>query len=392
MAAFNTLRASLFGLLLLLLCTSPASAYNRRACQAPTRNPLNGCPHGTLLVGPAQKFTSVQAAVLSLGNATTAATILILPGNYTEQVNATRQGPLTLLGQTSHPNDATKNTVNILWHNATGTATTGTYDNAYTSVLTIAPTFNASATGSGPSGTPVEAGTPFGNYNFRVYNLNLINDYLPYSAGPSLALSMSYANAGFYYSQFLSYQDTVYVGKLGNAYMYGCIVGGQTDFFYGFGTLWVTDSQIELRGCGGGITAWKGTNTSFVNHYGVYIHNGVVEKANTTLNITHQCALGRPWNAQHRSIFANNYLDDSIKPSGYIQWSATDPRVNFNTTMAEYKDFGPGFNLTGRLEASNTTIEMTPEQYSLYDIPAKVFQCPSGEFGNVAWIDQHPQA
>lgn len=162
-----------------------------------------------MLVGPTAKFTSVQEAVLSLGNTTTAYTILILPGNYTEQVNVTRQSPLTLLGQTSHPNDASKNTVNIIWHNATGTATTGTYDNAYTSTLTIAPDFNASATGSGTDGNPVPAGTPFGNTNFRTYNLNFINDYLPYSAGPSLALSMSYANAGFYYTQFLSYQDTV---------------------------------------------------------------------------------------------------------------------------------------------------------------------------------------
>jgi len=196
-------------LALLLASTSPVSAFNRAACQSPTRNPLSGCPRGTLLVGPNEKFTSVQAAVSSLGNTTAAGTVLILPGNYTEQVNVTRRHPLTLLGQTSHPNDASKNTVNIIWHNATGTNTTGTYDNAYTSVLTVAPDFNASTTGSGPSGNPVPADTPFGNIDFRTYNLNFINDYLPYSAGPSLAVSVSYANTGFYYSQFLSYQDTV---------------------------------------------------------------------------------------------------------------------------------------------------------------------------------------
>ena len=93
--------------------------------------------------------------------------------------------------------------------NATGTDETGNYDNAYTSTLTIAPTFNSSLTGSGPTGNTVPPGTPFGNINFRTYNLNFINDYRPYSAGPALALSMSYANGGFYYTQFLSYQDTV---------------------------------------------------------------------------------------------------------------------------------------------------------------------------------------
>ena len=194
-----------------LLWTSAASAlsFNRAQCQCPTRNPLEGCPTGTLLVGRNQTFTSVQSAVLSLPKNNASYTILVLPGNYTEQVNITRQGPVTILGQTSHPNNASANLVNIIWHNATGTATTGTYDNAYTSTLTIAPTLNSSLTGSGPTGNTVPADTPFGNENFRAYNLNFINDYLPYSAGPSLALSMSYSNAGFYCSQFLSYQDTV---------------------------------------------------------------------------------------------------------------------------------------------------------------------------------------
>ena len=190
-----------------------ATDYNRAACQAPTRNPLKGCPKNTVLVGPNESCTSVQEAVLSIPHNDVAYIILILPGNYTEQVNVTRPGPLTLLGQTSHPNKAAKNTVNIIWHDATGNAV-NTYDNAYTSTLTIAPTLNSSLTGAGPDGNPVPPGTPFGNKNFRTYNLNFINDYEPYSAGPSLALSMSYANGGFYYTQFLSYQDTVIIPRL----------------------------------------------------------------------------------------------------------------------------------------------------------------------------------
>ncbi|GAB7347182.1 hypothetical protein MBLNU459_g3294t1 [Dothideomycetes sp. NU459] len=345
------------------------------------------------IAGPNESYTTIQSAVLSLPNNTVPYYILVLPGNYTEQVNVTRPGPLTLLGQTKYPNDNTKNGVNVIWHNATGTATTGTYDNAYTSTLTIAPTFNSSLTGSGPDGNTVPAGTPFGNTNFRAYNLNFVNDYLPYSAGPSLALSVSYANAGFYYCGFYSYQDTIYIGKLGNTYMYNTTVAGQTDFFYGFGTLWVQSSPVRLRGCGGGITAWKGTNTTFVNHYGVYIHDSDVRAANSSLNITGQCALGRPWNAQHRSIFADTYLDASIRPSGYIEWSASTPRVDANTTMAEYRDYGPGFNLTGRLAAANVTIEMTPQQYAPYSTLEKIFQFPfSGKFGNTAWIDRNPKS
>lgn len=116
-----------------------------------------------------------------------------------------------------------------------------------------------------------------------------------------------------------------------------------------------------------------------------------MQKANSSLALTGKCALGRPWNALHRSIFANTYLDDSIEPSGYIEWSASDPRVNVNTTMAEYKTYGPGFNATGRA-AGNVTIVMDKKQYEPYSTVDKVFQYPfSSKGGNTAWIDKDPE-
>ncbi|MCJ1310215.1 hypothetical protein MMC25_003877 [Agyrium rufum] len=359
----------------------PPDVY-RAVCQAPTENPLTGCPAGTLLVGPTAKYKTIQSAVASLPNNTHPAVILILPGNYTEQVNVTRSAPLYLLGQTSHIKSQARNTVNVVWR-----AVAGTGDNAYTATLTVAPNLNADLTGSGPTGFSVPPGTPFGNTDFRTYNLNFINDYAPYSVSPSLALSMGYANAGFYYSGFFSYQDTIYVGKIGSAYFYKSTIAGQTDFFYGFGTAWVQSSDIELRSCGGGITAWKGTNTTFENKYGIYVTESNVHAANTSLSIVGKCALGRPWNAQIRAIFSYNYLDSSILPAGYIQWSATDPRVNNYTFQAEYKDYGPGFNLSARDAAYPITKELTAAQFAPYSSPRKVFQFENGAFGNDAWID-----
>ncbi|KAF1916590.1 pectin lyase fold/virulence factor [Ampelomyces quisqualis] len=364
---------------------------DRKACQFPTENPLDGCPRDTLVIGAGQKYTTVQSAILSLPNDTTRHHILILPGNYTEQVNVTRPGPVYLFGQTRSPNDQKLNTVNIIWRNATGAGVNSTLDNAYTSTLTVAPTFNSSKTGSGPTGDPVLEGTPFGNLDFRAYNIDFINDFRDYATGPALALSVSYANTGFYYCGFYSYQDTVYVGKLGNAYFYKNELAGQTDFFYGFGTAWIASSLVTLRNCGGGITAWKGTNTTFENKYGVYIHDSDVKKANSSLAIAGKCALGRPWNAQHRSIFANCNLDDSIRASGYIAWGATDPRLGANTTMAEYKDYGPGWNVAGRA-VGNVTIVMNDAQYKPYSTVEKVFQHPfNGSFGYTKWIDDKPE-
>lgn len=381
-------------LLGLLSAVDGLSTRQRHACQAPTRDPLSGCPQHTLLVDPNSNtaverrnvFSTIQSAILALPYDNSSATILVQPGQYTEQLNITRPGPLTLLGQTSFPSSLSSNGAEVLWRQATGNANSS-LDNAYTSTLTIAPTLNSSLTGSGPTGNPVPSDTPFGNANFRAYNLNFTNDYAPRSAGPSLALSTSYANTGFYYCSFKSYQDTVYVGKLANSYMKSCEVAGQTDFLYGFGTLWIERSTLLLRSCGGGITAWKGTNTTYANKFGAYIHSSSVTKANSSLSLTGKCALGRPWNAQHRSVFANTYLDDSITPAGYIEWYAKEPRINNYTFMAEYKDLGPGWNETGRREGRITRV-LSEAEWEPYSSPAKVFQYfKSGKTGNDGWVD-----
>ncbi|KAJ5381834.1 uncharacterized protein N7496_004262 [Penicillium cataractarum] len=359
----------------------------RQACQASTSgNPLAGCPKNTLLVSQSHEkanFRTIQSAIDSLPHDDSSQTILILAGNYTEQLNITRPGPLTLLGETNHPRDAEQNQVNVLWAAATSQ---GIYtDNVFTSVMVVAPTLNASLTGYGPSGLSVPEDTPFGCRDFRTYNIDFRNVYADRSAGPSHALSFSRANGGFYYSGFYSYQDTVFVGKLGNAYFYSSVIAGQTDFIYGFGTGWFEGCDLILRGCGGGITAWKGTNTTYTNKFGAYIHNSTIQAANSSVAAAYQakCALGRPWNSAHRSIFANTYEDTLITTSGYVLWSA--PITN-QTLMAEYNDFGPGFNVTGR-RRYNYTVLLNDNEWDSYSSPKKVFLTPDGDAGQISWID-----
>jgi hypothetical protein len=217
----------------------------------------------------------------------------------------------------------------------------------------------------------------------------------------------------------------VYIGKLGNTYFYDSVVAGQTDFLYGFGTLYIEKSLLSLRSCGGGITAWKGkpihvnyikklqisllplyrwkmntpmssliriilgTNTTFDNKYGVYISDSTVRAANSSIApiIKGKCALGRPWNSQHRSIFMNSYFDLSVLPAGYIPWGSTDPRVIAQTFMATYEDVGPGYNETAEI-ASNITRVLDTAEVRPYRLPIDVFQTPNGQFGEIEWIDR----
>ncbi|KAH6659161.1 pectin lyase fold/virulence factor [Truncatella angustata] len=386
----------------------PAKTYAE--CQRRTSNPLKGCPEGTIYVsqissnsscGPHVDFTSIQAAIASLPDDESEQIILIAPGNYTEQLNITRPGPLTLLGVSDDPyrgvsygdvssDTEHKNGVQVLWASANSDNTGKGVDNAITTVLTVAPTWNASLTGSGPTGFAVPADTPFGNSDFRAYNIDFRNIFSEYAAGPALAVNVAYANAGFYGCGFYSYQDTVYIGKLGNAYFYDNVIAGQTDFLYGFGTAWIEKSTLALRNCGGGITAWKGTNTTFTNKYGVYIHDSSVIAANSTIaaDIVGKCPLGRPWNNLHRSIFAGTYLDSSILPAGYIIWTTTDTRFANVTFEAVYNNNGPGDNVTAQV-ASNVTLVLDSDEYEPYSSPARVFITPEGDADDTAWIDSN---
>ncbi|OJJ00508.1 hypothetical protein ASPVEDRAFT_128701 [Aspergillus versicolor CBS 583.65] len=386
------LRPYFWALLLnvLLVCAASIHSNARQRCQ----RSLEACPKGTVVVSasnPKAQFSNVQSAIESLPNDNSSQTILVLAGEYIEQLNVTRPGPVTLLGQTDHITDASKNKVTITWAQANHDNTGQSVDNVFSSVLVVAPTLDSSYTGSGPTGYPVPEDTPFGSVDFRVYNIDFTNTWSDFSDGPAHALSLSRANGGFYYCGFYSYQDTVYVGKLGNAYFYKSIIAGQTDFLYGFGTAWIQSSDILLRNCGGGITAWKGTNTTFENKYGVYIVESTVQAANSSIapEIVGSCPLGRPWNSLHRSIFAHSYEDGSVASSGYIDWIVDgESRLTNGTFMAEYRVFGPGFNQTGRA-STNASIVLTPREYAPYDSPQKVFLTPDGKAGNVDWIDWH---
>ncbi|KAI1362501.1 pectin methylesterase family protein [Xylaria arbuscula] len=379
--------------------TIPAQTYKQ--CQARTSDPLEGCPPGTIYVSQTNgsaTFQTIQGAISSLPNDTSSHFILIAPGIYTEQLNVTRPGPLTLLGATDRPsrgepyadisyNSTHENDVQIYWNSANHDAIFT--DNVFTGVLTVGPNLNATLTGSGPTGFAVPDETPFGNTDFRAYNIDFRNEYTPYSNGPAHAVGVSRANAGFYSCGFYSWQDTVYIGKLGNAYFYDTVVAGQTDFLYGFGTLFIERSSLSLRNCGGGITAWKGTNTTFANKYGVYISNSQLLAANSSIApvITDKCSLGRPWNALQRSLYMNTYFDSSVLPAGYTEWAGQpNGNIGVNTSMAVYNVYGPGYDAAAEA-ASNITKVFGAEEAEPYRRPVDVFMAPNGTQPNIHWID-----
>src|ERR1700749_2099516 len=104
------------------------------------------------------------------------------------------------------------------------------------------------------------------------------------------------------------------------------------NLYTGFGTAWIQHSWIQMRSCGGGVTAWKGTNTTFANKYGVYISDSFLNAANSSIApaMVGKLYLGRPWNAQHRSVYLNTYMDASIRGQGYEKWTSNPLTDNYN--------------------------------------------------------------
>ncbi|KAK7689841.1 hypothetical protein QCA50_006480 [Cerrena zonata] len=345
-------------------------------------SPLEGCPKGTIFVShndTRAQFKSVQEAVLSLPD-TGDAIILIGEGEYHETINVTRSSPLTLLGQLSaFIPDADSSTDNLvqIWDNQ---FVKSGMDDAQSSVLLVAPSFNASLIGAGPTGAPLQP--LFGNVDFKAYNIDFENRAANFAISQALVTDISYANASFYGCTFASYQDTWYTGRNASTYVVDSIIFGQTDYLFGFGTAWFQNVVLANRACGGGIAAWKGTNLTDApgNRYGVYIADSKIIRspdANATTVTKGKCFLGRPWNDLATTVYLRTFMDDSIQPAGWEPFNSDRPVIMNTTFYAEYHSTGPGGNTTARV----------PIEHLLTNEAARDFTIEKVFLETPKWID-----
>ncbi|KAG6855884.1 hypothetical protein H0H87_009707 [Tephrocybe sp. NHM501043] len=169
------------------------------------------------------------------------ATILIATGEYHETINVTRPGPLTLLGQLpsssstslakpKFPLDAapspTSNMVHIYDTNFVHTG----MDDAQSAVLVVAPSYNASLIGAGPT-------------------------------DDANAHTLFYADLFGFGTAFVKHSSS-----------------RGTDFLITLLPRYFQNVILANRACGGGIVAWKGTNLTDApgNKYGAYISDSKI--------------------------------------------------------------------------------------------------------------------
>ncbi|KAF8054257.1 pectin lyase fold/virulence factor [Lyophyllum atratum] len=279
----------LFALLFMLLSTllhTNANAIEKRASRtSPPSGAVVVRKTGTL----SGEFSTVQAAVNSLPNDSSARMIFIYPGTYTEQVSISRAGKTTVLGSTTDTSSYAANSAG---------------NDDLTGTLRVHKD------------------------NFFLYNVNLKNTFgHASSGGQALALSAYGTNHG-YYGLNKGTNSTYIEGAV------DYIWGQHARAFFHRNTI----ASVEA----GSITASGPTSASDASLF-VINKATIITSSAATRSLTGLVYLGRPWSQYARVVYTSCSLGSLINPAGWSIWSTATPNTS-NVLFAEYASTGAAGN------------------------------------------------
>ncbi|KAJ7218371.1 pectinesterase [Mycena pura] len=304
---------------------------------------------GTTTAG---EFATITAALNSLPNDSSSRSVFIFPGTYTEQIDITRSGPLTIYGYTTDTSTYTGNQVIIA---AAGNATTAGSDDA--------------------SGT-----LRIHKNDFHMYNVNVKNTVG--KGVQAIAISQYGSRVGLYACGFFGYQDTLYANQGTQVYLKGYIEGA-TDFIFGrLGSAYFGENTIAVSGPGCITASGRISNDTFSY---VFNQNTIVLASDAASGTSGNIFLGRPWGVSIRKltawhprvIFKNTVINVPMNKALWSVWQPTDP----NTDDVFYGDFNTtGTGSTGAVRPSFATA-LTASQAATFSISSAV----GSDFAT--WVD-----
>ena len=326
--------------------TSSASS-TASSCATPT-------PSATLVVSQNAtdcSYANISAAISALPNDNQPYTIKIEPGVYEEQISITRNGKVTLVGESSSPEDYSQNKVTVQFSRG---ELTSAGKNEQTPVL------NVKKTGSKP--------------DFAAYNIDFINTYPQTANTAALAADFYGTNFAAYGCSFVGFQDTLLANK-GTQVFANCYIEGSIDFCWGFGTAYFYRSILSsnTRGFVAAQGRVAGTTAAYV-----YDECKVTYKESTYGNTFGNTYLGRPYSSYSTVVYKNSYLDKHINSAGWTIWSTSSPQTS-NVVFGEFNNSGPASWQAGSVRASFAT-NMTSDQVAVYSLSSVV--------GDTSFIDQ----
>jgi len=277
-------------------------------------------PSGAITVGSTGTYATITEALASLSlTSTTAQSIFIQPGTYSEQVYIqARKAELTIYGYTEDTSDYESNVVTITHSLALSGTTT---DDLTATVRNWAA-------------------------NSKIYNINIKNTFGESSTnGQALALSASATNQGYYGVGLYGYQDTL-LAETGLQVYAASYIQGAVDFIFGQSALaWIDSSDIRVSAGGGAITASGRITDTSDSYYVINKCSVAAATQSTASSFTPPAAgtvyLGRPWSQYARVIFQETVLSDIINSAGWEIWSTATPNTE-DVTFAEFGNTGAG--------------------------------------------------
>ncbi|KAH7521044.1 hypothetical protein JRO89_XSUnG0125500 [Xanthoceras sorbifolium] len=166
------------------------------------------------------------------------------------------------------------------------------------------------------------------------------------TAGPqnhqAVALRVDSDQSAFFRCSMEGHQDTLYAHSLRQFYR-ECNIYGTIDFIFGNGAAVLQNCKIYTRVPlplqKVTITAQGRKNPN--QSTGFTIQDSYILASQPTY-------LGRPWKQYSRTVFMNTYMNGLVQPRGWLEWYG-----NFalgTLWYGEYKNYGPGAFLSGRVK------------------------------------------
>ncbi|KAK3163559.1 hypothetical protein QOZ80_1AG0005300 [Eleusine coracana subsp. coracana] len=168
------------------------------------------------------------------------------------------------------------------------------------------------------------------------------------TAGPAahqaVALRVDSDRSAFFRVSIEGHQDTLYAHSLRQFYR-DCRVSGTVDFVFGNGIAVLQRTTLTTLpplspGQAGSVTAQgrkdPNQNTGFAFH-------------GCSVEARHPTFLGRPWKPFSRVVVMESYLGPGVQARGWLEWAAWDRADLATLFYGEYRNYGPGAGVAGRV-------------------------------------------
>jgi len=193
--------------------------------------------------------------------------------------------------------------------------------------------------------------------DFCAENLTIENSAGP--VGQALALSVEADRCSFKKCKLLGNQDTLYAaGENARQYFRDCYIEGTTDFIFGEATVLFEGCVIQSK-TNSYITA---ASTPQNTPYGFVFKNCSLQAAAGADKVF----LGRPWRKYAKTVFINCSMGSFIVPAGWDNWK--EPENEKTAFYAEYKNTGPGSEISSRVKWSKQLTDKEAKKYTVKNI------------------------